>query len=79
MKKVEQGAIVTVPRVDPDAGMEASRTELHANKEKMSKWKVHTETHHHDETHGTRGCIPVSCSCTNSTKTTVDKQWSVID
>ena len=28
MKKVEQGAIVTVPRVEPDAGMEASRTEL---------------------------------------------------
>ena len=43
MKKVEQGAIVTVPRVDPDAGMEASRTELLANREEMSKWKVHTE------------------------------------
>ena len=27
-KNVEQGAIVTVPRVEPEMGMDASRTEL---------------------------------------------------
>jgi hypothetical protein len=28
MKKVEQGAMVMVPRVEPEAGMDPKRTEL---------------------------------------------------